>query len=215
MPSKKEILQDIIDQGMIAIIRQNSDQNVLQIARAIASGGIKAIEITMGTPGALLIIESLHEFSGIIPGVGSVVDAQTAENAINAGAEFIVTPITKREVIETAHQHHKPIFSGAFTPGEIHQAYEWGADVVKVFPADIGIKYFKAIRAPMPYIPLMPTGGVNLGNAADWILSGASCLGVGSTLTNKKAIAAGDWDLIEQTARQFLKVIQEARESVV
>lgn len=215
MPSKKEILDSIVDQGMIAIIRQPSDHNVLQIAKAIANGGVKAIEITMGTPNAFNLIKSLKEIPGIIPGVGSVVDSKTAETAIESGAEFVVTPISGREVIETTNRLGKPIFSGAFTPGEIYQAYKWGADVVKVFPADMGIKYFKAVRAPMPYIPLMPTGGVNLGNAAEWILSGATCLGVGSTLTNKKAIAEGDWDLIGQTAHNFLKAIREARETVV
>ena len=215
MSPKKEILDSILNQGMIAIVRQHSDRDVMTIAKAIAAGGIKAIEITMGTPNALDLIHRMCDLPGIIPGVGSVVDAPTANQAIEAGAEFVVTPISRKEVIEVAIEHDKPIFSGAFTPGEIYQAYEWGADVVKVFPADMGIKYFKAVRAPMPYIPLMPTGGVNLVNAAEWIRSGASCLGIGSTLTNKKAITEENWKFIEETAYQFLKVIREARDMVV
>ena len=214
MSSKKEILDHIIQQGMIAIIRQSSDRNVLRIAEAIAAGGVTALEITIGTPNALKLIHSLSEHPDIMPGVGSVVDAPTARAAIESGAEFVVTPVSRQEVIEAAHQFNKPIFSGAFTPGEIYQAFAWGADVVKVFPADMGIKYFKAIRAPMPYIPLMPTGGVNLGNAAEWINAGATCLGIGSTLTNKKAIAEGDWDFIAGAARKFLEIVRETRAAI-
>jgi 2-dehydro-3-deoxyphosphogluconate aldolase/(4S)-4-hydroxy-2-oxoglutarate aldolase len=212
---QKEILDRIIGQGIIAIIRQSSDRNVRHIAEAIAAGGVRAIEITIGTPNALELIARLSEHPDIIPGVGSVVDAPTAIAAIESGAEFVVTPVSRQEVIEAVHQLKKPIFSGAFTPGEIYQAYNWGADVVKVFPADMGIKYFKAIRAPMPYIPLMPTGGINLGNAAEWIINGATCLGIGSTLTNKKAVAEGNWDFIEGTARKFLEVVRETRAAII
>ena len=214
MSSKKEILDKIIAQGLIAIIRHNTDKNVLRVARAIAAGGVRAIEITIGTPNALQLIETLSKQPDIIPGAGSVVDAPTAAAAVDSGAQFVVTPVSRKEVIEAVHQYKKPIFSGAFTPGEIYQAYDWGADVVKVFPAEMGIKYFKAVRAPMPYIPLMPTGGINLGNAAEWISNGATCLGIGSTLTKKKAIAEGDWDFIEGTARKFLEIIRETREAI-
>ena len=177
---------------------------------ALHAGGISAIEVTMGTPGALRHIERYADHASVLIGVGSVVDAETARAAIEAGAKFVVTPVSKASVIETALRYQVPVFSGAFTPGEILQAVEWGADVVKVFPADaLGISYFKAILAPMPHLPLMPTGGVTLDNAADWLAAGACVLGVGGALTNNKAIAEGNYEQITQHARQLLKNITE------
>ena len=206
--TKTEILSTLLDTKIVAIIRLADSKPVFQIASALYEGGVKAIEVTVGTPNAMTEIKKLAQHEGILPGVGSVVDVETAKAAIAAGAEFIVTPTTKKEVIEVAHAHGKPILSGALSPTEILQAYEWGADIIKLFPAAIfGLSYFKAVKAPMPYIPIMPTGGVTVENAAEWIKSGAICLGVGSTLVNKTLIDQQDFDGIQEIARNMRKVV--------
>ena len=202
--TKAQILAELLDTKIVAIIRLATREPVYQTAVALYEGGVNAIEVTIGTPNALQEIEKLAQHSGILPGVGSVVDAATCKAAIQAGAQFIVTPTTKKEVIEMAHSHGKPVMSGALTPTEILQAYEWGADVIKLFPAAIfGLPYFKVVKAPMPYIPIMPTGGVTIENAADWIENGAVCLGVGSALVNKKLINNGDFEAITLQARKM------------
>ena len=189
-------------------MRLATAEAVVPTVEALHAGGISAIEITMGTPGALRHIERYANHASVVIGVGSVIDAETARAAIGAGAKFLVTPVSKASVIGTALRYQVPVFSGAFTPGEILQAVEWGADVVKVFPADaLGISYFKAILAPMPHLPVMPTGGVTLDNAADWLAAGACALGVGSALTDNKAITEGNYEQITQNARQLLKNI--------
>jgi 2-dehydro-3-deoxyphosphogluconate aldolase/(4S)-4-hydroxy-2-oxoglutarate aldolase len=202
--TRAAILSQLQDTKIVAIIRLASSEPVYQTALALQAGGVNAIEITMGTPNAMKEIEKLSKRAGILVGVGSVVDAKTAEQAIEAGAQYIVTPATKKEVIDMAHRYDKPIMSGALSPTEILQAYDWGADVIKLFPAaTFGLPYFKAVKAPMPYIPIMPTGGVTVENAAEWLRNGAVCLGVGSTLTNKKLIAAEDFAGITAVARQM------------
>ena len=202
--TKAQILNTLLETKIVAIIRLADAKLVYPTAVAIYEGGVNAIEVTVGTPNALQEIEKLAQHAGILPGVGSVVDAATCEAAIEAGAEFIVTPTTKKEVIEMAHSHGKPILSGALTPTEILQAYEWGADIIKLFPAaTFGLPYFKAVKAPMPYIPIMPTGGVTIENATEWIENGAVCLGVGSTLVNKQLISNGDFEAITRQANQL------------
>ena len=210
MPTKQQVLGQILAQKVVAIVRLATAEAVVPTMEALHAGGVAAIEITMGTPGALRHIERYADHASIAIGAGSVIDAETARAAIGAGAKFLVTPVSKASVIETALRYQVPVFSGAFTPGEILQAVEWGADVVKVFPADaLGISYFKAILAPMPHLPVMPTGGVTLDNAADWLAAGACALGVGSALTDKKAIAEANYEQIMQNARQLLKNITE------
>ena len=192
--TKAYLLEQLLATKIIAIIRLSSSDSVFELAKAVHKGGIRSIEITMGTPNALDEINKLSQIEGVIPGVGSVIDAKTAHAAIEAGAQFVVTPVSKPEVIRMAHQYDKPILSGAMTPSEILQAYEWGADVVKLFPAaNFGLSYFKALKAPMPHLPIMPTGGVTVENAAEWLENGAVCLGVGSSLINKKLIADKDF----------------------
>ena len=206
--TKKEILDTLLASKIIAIIRLDSSEPVYKVADALYKGGVIAIEVTMGTPNALKEIAKLARHDGILPGVGSVVDAAMAKAAIEAGAEFIVTPTTKLEVIKMAHYYGKPVLSGALTPTEILQAYEWGADVIKLFPAGIfGLPYFKAVKAPMPYIPIMPTGGVTIENATAWLESGAVCLGVGSTLVNKKLIAQEDFPTLTEIAKKMRNVV--------
>lgn len=207
--TKANILEQLMATKIIAIIRLSSSASILKFAQAIQKGGIKAIEITMSTPNALGEINKLSKIEGVIPGVGSVIDAKTAQAAIEAGAQFVVTPVSKPEVIQMAHQYDKPILSGAVTPSEILQAYEWGADVIKLFPAaNFGLSYFKAVKAPMPHLPIMPTGGVTVENAAEWIANGAVCLGVGSSLLNKNLIANKDFDGITAIARAMTDAIK-------
>jgi len=203
------LLEQLLATKIIAIIRLSSSESVFELAQAFRRGGIKAIEVTMGTPNALEEINKLSQIEGVIPGVGSVIDAKIAKAAIDAGAQFVVTPVSKPEVIQMAHQHHKPILSGAMTPSEILQAYEWGADVVKLFPAaNFGLSYFKAVKASMPHLPIMPTGGVTIENASEWIANGAVCLGVGSTLVNKKLIEEKDFEGITAIAKALTEAIK-------
>lgn len=207
--TKATLLDLLLATKIIAIIRLSSSDSVFELAQAIHKGGIKAIEITMGTPNALQEINKLSQIEGVIPGVGSVIDSKTAQAAIEAGAQFVVTPVSKPEVIQIAHQYDKPILSGALTPSEILKAFEWGADVIKLFPAaNFGLSYFKSVKAPMPHLPIMPTGGITVENAAEWLANGAECLGVGSSLINKKLIADKDFAGITAIARAMIDAIK-------
>jgi len=208
--TRADLLHKLLLTKIIAIIRLSESEPIFELAKALHLGGIKAIEITMGTPNALVEINKLSQMEGVIPGVGSVIDAKTAKAAIEAGAEFVVTPVSKLEVIQMAHKYEKPIFSGAMTPSEILQAHEWGADVVKLFPAatTFGLSYFRAVKAPIPNIPIMPTGGITAENAADWIANGAACLGIGSSLINKKLIEQRDFEAITVMAREMTEFIK-------
>ena len=204
-----EILNKILDGGIIAIVRVKDAEKVMPTAKAIFAGGIHAIEVTMNTPKALECISELSETEGIIPGVGTVTDAEMAASAIHAGAEFVVTPVTKKEIIDVCHKLGKPVFSGAFSPGEIFQAYEWGADVIKVFPAEtLGMKYIKAVKAPFPQIKLMPTGGVTSENIDSWYDMGAVCVGVGGSLTNVEIINNAEWGRLTKIAKEFTTNIE-------
>ncbi|MEQ9438652.1 MAG: bifunctional 4-hydroxy-2-oxoglutarate aldolase/2-dehydro-3-deoxy-phosphogluconate aldolase [Cyclobacteriaceae bacterium] len=203
--TKASILNHILAHKVVAIVRMDDASRVAPVVQALQQGGIQAIEVTMGTPGALRHIEQFSGQNNLLMGAGSVLDAETARMAILSGAQFLVTPVTKAAVIEVALRYQVPIFSGAFTPGEILQAHEWGADVVKIFPAEaVGMSYLKAVKAPMPQLQLMPTGGVTLENAAEWIRHGACCLGMGSALTDKTAISQGNYGVIEGNARTLL-----------
>jgi 2-dehydro-3-deoxyphosphogluconate aldolase/(4S)-4-hydroxy-2-oxoglutarate aldolase len=211
MKTKEQILSAIVESKVVAIIRLKQPGNVLDIAKALYAGGVTAVEVTMGTPNALGEIENMAAHDGFMPGAGSVIDAKTAEQAITRGADFLVTPVSKPDIIATAHQYDKPVFSGAFTPKEMLQAYEWGADIVKLFPADaLGMNYFNAVQAPLPQIPIMPTGGVNFENAAQWIRIGAKCLGVGSTLVNLSNDNKINYDQITQRANKLVKIVKDA-----
>jgi 2-dehydro-3-deoxyphosphogluconate aldolase/(4S)-4-hydroxy-2-oxoglutarate aldolase len=160
----------------------------------------------------LKLIEEFASNKDLLIGVGSVIDPESARMAILSGAQFIVTPVSKQSVIEMAHRYDVPIFSGAFSPGEILAAYEWGADVIKVFPADtLGMAYFKALRGPMPQLQLMPTGGVTLDNAGDWLKAGACAVGIGSALTDKKAIVDENYQLLTANAVKLLASLQAGR----
>ena len=212
--TKEEILAELTNLGAVAVIRMSDSGKLLKVSEAIHKGGVSAIEITMTTPNALSVIENLSKSMGkeIIVGVGTVLDPQTAIDAINAGAQFVVSPFYKREIVETVKRLNVPVMPGAFTPTEIQTAYESGADIVKVFPADVvGMAFFKAIKGPMPYLKLMPTGGVTLTNAGDWLKAGACAVGVGTAILDKKAIDENNFKKLTENAEILVKSIAEGR----
>lgn len=212
---RHEIVNELMDSGAIAVIRMADAQKLMKVVEAIRKGGISAIEITMTTPNALKVIEEVSREMGdsALIGVGSVLDAETTRLAINAGAEYVVSPIFKESLIEAAHRYDKPAVPGAFDPTQIQRAHETGADIVKVFPAStVGMKYFKSIKAPMPHLKIMPTGGVTLDNAGDWIRHGACAVAVGSALMDKQAIAEGNFEQLTENAKRLRESIAAGRE---
>jgi len=206
----------IEESGIIAIVRFDRSEQLIQVARAIKAGGVGIIEFTMTTPNALGIIEeSRREFGDeVLLGAGTVLDAETARAAILAGAEFIVAPTLDPEVIEVCRRYSKVVIPGAFSPTEILAAWQWGADFVKVFPASLGgPDYLKAIRGPLPQVKLIPVGGVSLENTGDFIKAGAAAVAVGGNLVKKRAIAEGNFAELTETARQFVAAVREGRAS--
>lgn len=214
MPVKKEILNRILDCGIVAVVRGESAEPVLRAIEAVLQGGVSAIEVTFTVPGALQIIEKLAKElpEDVTLGAGTVLDGQTARNAIDAGAQFIVAPNTNLEVIEIAKWRGKPVMPGALTPTEVVTARDAGADLVKVFPANVmGPGYLRDLHGPLPDVRFIPTGGIDLDNAADYLKAGAAALGVGSSLIDKKLVAARDWDALTERARRFTGIVQQAR----
>ena len=211
--TKREQMQRIEACKIVSIIRANSSDELIKVAAAIKDGGVDVIEVTMTTPDALQVINDVANRYGdkLLVGVGSVLDAETARAAILAGAEFVVSPTTKLAVIEICNRYGKVVMPGAFTPTEILTAWESGADYVKVFPSSgVGPGYIKDIKAPLPQIPLVPTGGVNIENAGEFIASGAAALGVGSALVNNRIIEAGHFNLLTENAKQLVAAVQAA-----
>jgi len=211
--NREKILQEILKRKAIAVLRLKEEEKLQSVIEAIYSGGFSVIEITMTVPNAVQLIEKMSEKldKNIIIGVGSVLNSKTAEDAIKVGAKYVVSPIFKKEIIETAHKFDVPAMPGCFTPSEIQTAFEWGADIVKVFPADIvGMEFFKAILAPMPHLKLMPTGGVNLTNVGEWLKAGACAVGIGSALLDKKAIQENNYLKLTENAKLIMKSISDA-----
>jgi len=212
--TRDEVLQTLCDVGVVPVVRAKSSDVLLDIARALEAGGVPIVEITMTVPGAIDGIRRLagEAGPGLLVGVGSVTEPTQAEDAIDAGARFVVGPVLVPEVIETAAARETVVVPGAFTATEVYRAHALGADIVKVFPADVGgPAYFKALLAPMPLLKLLPTGGVDLDTAGPFIRAGAVALGVGSALVKKEAIAAGDWAAITDLARRFREEVRNAR----
>lgn len=212
--AKDDQVREIESSGVIAIVRFDRSEDLVQVARAVRAGGVRAIEFTMTTPNALDIIEqSAREFGqDVLLGAGTVLDPETARAAILAGAQFIVAPTLNQQVIETCRRYSKAVIPGAFTPTEILTAWECGADFVKVFPADFGgPDYLKAILAPLPQIKLIPVGGVSLENTAAFIKAGASAVAVGGNLVKKTAIAAKRFDELTELARSYVQAVSGAR----
>ena len=217
MPTRLDTIDWITDCGMAAVIRAKSSDHLMQVAEAIKQGGIDVIEVTMTTPNALDVIEEASEKYGdeVLIGVGTVLDSETCRLAILAGAEFVVGPCLDRDMIEMAHRYDKPILPGAFTPTEIKQAWDWGADMVKVFPAEVGgPTYFKSILGPLPQIRLVPTGGVDIDTTPAFLRAGAVALCAGSALVDSKAVAEGRFDVVTDTARRFREAIDRTREEM-
>src|SRR5438132_5879854 len=212
--SKESQLQHVLDCGIVAVVRSPDSQQLVEVCRALADGGVTTCEITMTVPDALDVVRSVRAALGdrVLLGAGTILDPETARAALLAGAEYVVAPNLNLEVIRLCRRYDKLVMPGAFTPTEILTAWEAGADIVKVFPADVlGPAFFKALRAPLPQIRLMPTGGVDLGTAAAFLKAGACCLGVGGQLVEPKAVAEGNFDRIRDLARQYVAVVQQVR----
>ena len=215
--TKLEQMQRIEACGIVAIIRANSANELIDAAAAIHAGGVSVIEVTMTTPDALRVISDVASAYGdtVLVGAGSVLDAETARAVMLAGAEFIVSPVTKADVIEICNRYGKVVIPGAFTPTEILAAWEAGADYVKVFPSSgVGASYIKDVKAPLPHIPLVPTGGINAENAAEFIAAGATALGVGSSLVNNQLIESGQFDSLTERAKKLSAEVQRARSGI-
>ena len=208
--NKKQILDEIIKRKVVAVLRVKEEEKLKKVIQAIAAGGISIAEITMTVPNAIKLIEKMSKEldENIIIGVGSVLSKEVAEEAINAGAKYVVSPILKKEIIEIAQKYDVPVMPGCFTPTEIYSAFEMGADIAKVFPADIvGMSFFKAILAPMPHLKLMPTGGVSLTNAGEWLKAGACAVGIGSALLDDKAIKEENYFKLTENAKVIMNSI--------
>jgi 2-dehydro-3-deoxyphosphogluconate aldolase / (4S)-4-hydroxy-2-oxoglutarate aldolase len=213
--TKTEILQSIRDIGVIPVVRASSADEAIQVVEAIRAGGVSLLEITMTVPGAVQVIETLTKQFGdeAIVGAGTVLDAQTASACIAAGAKFIVSPALNLETIAFCREHDIAVMPGALTPTEIVAAWNAGADFVKVFPCGAlgGASYIKSLKAPLPQIELVPTGGVTLATAASFIQAGAAAIGVGADLVDVKAIRAGEAQKVTEAARAYVEAVRSAR----
>ena len=213
---KYATIEYLKDKCIVAVVRADTGgDDLVRVVEAVAAGGVHCIEVTMTTPGALGCIEAASKkLAGedVLLGVGSVLDAETCRMAILAGAEYVVSPTLSVATIQMARRYGKPVIAGAYTPTEILTAWETGSDLVKVFPASVGgPAYLKAIKGPLPQIPLVPTGGVELDNVGEFLAAGAAALAVGGNLVSKKLVAAGDLDGITANARAFAEAVAAAR----
>src|ERR687883_1199937 len=210
--SKESDLRRVLDCGIVAVVRSPDSQQLVEVARALADGGVSVVEITMSVPNALEVLRQVRHALGdrVLLGAGTVLDPETARAALLAGAEFIVAPTLNVDVIRLCHRYDKLVMPGAFTPTEILTAWEAGADIVKVFPAEVvGPAFFKALRGPLPQVRIMPTGGVDLTTAAAFLRAGACCLGVGGQLVEPRAVAEGNFDRLRDLARQYVAIVRQ------
>jgi len=211
-----QITDHIVREGLIAIVRLGSADRLLDVARALAAGGVRTIEFTLTTPHALdtLEVASSAFEEDIVLGAGTVLDPETARAAILAGARFIVSPTLSRGTIEVCRRYGAAAIPGAYTPTEMLAAWEWGANLVKVFPAgNLGPKYIRDVLAPLGQLRLVPTGGVKLDNVAEFLRAGACAVAVGSNLVDPTAVAAEDFGSITSKAREFHNAVVAAREA--
>lgn len=212
--SRDASLKRILDGGVVAVVRSESSESLVKVVEALADGGVTAAEITFTVPDALDVIRDAKKAIGdaLVLGAGTVLDPETARAALLAGAEYLVSPTFNPDVIRLCRRYDKVVMPGAFTPTEVLAAWEAGADVVKVFPADaVGPSYLKALRGPLPQIRLMPTGGVDLNTAEAFLKAGACCLGVGGSLVEPQAVAAGDFARIQDLAARYIAIVREFR----
>ena len=212
--SRTQQLPRVLDAGIVAVVRAPDPGGLVEVIRALAAAGVTVAEVTLTVPNALDVIRQAKESLGdsVLVGAGTVLDPETCRAALLAGAEFIVSPALNLEVIRVCRRYDKLVMPGAFTPTEILTAWDAGADIVKVFPAEVvGPPFFKAMRGPLPQIRLMPTGGVDLTTAADFLAAGACCLGIGSQLVDPKLVAARAFDQLQDLAAKYVEVVRQAR----
>ena len=210
-----QVVQQIIESGIIAIIRIDEVEKIEKVVDALVLGGVHCLEVPMTVPGALNVIREItsRQNRDFLFGAGSVLDAATARQVIEAGADFIVAPNLDIETIQMAHRYDKTMIAGAFTPTEVITAWAHGSDLVKVFPAALGgPKYIQEIHAPMPQVLLVPTGGASVENIGKFYQAGAACVGVGSALIDKTAIKVEDYTTLTQKAHLLVEAVQAARE---
>jgi 2-dehydro-3-deoxyphosphogluconate aldolase/(4S)-4-hydroxy-2-oxoglutarate aldolase len=214
MRTKADVISLLVNPGIIAVVRASKVEQVVPVAEALLAGGVLAIEVTMTTPGAIAAIRQARGVVGNrgLVGVGTVLEAQTCAAALEAGAEFVVSPICRTELVALAHKADRPVMLGAYTPTEAQQAHEAGADFIKLFPADsLGPAYIKALRAPLPHLRLVPTGGVEVANVGQFLSAGCAALGAGSALVSAKILQESDWAELTRRARAFVNAAQQAR----
>lgn len=214
MRSKQEIIEQLLNPGVIAVVRAKRADQAVPLAEALVAGGVIAVEITMTTPHALAAIKEASSKLGnrALIGVGTVLDEATCQAAIDAGAEFVVSPICRRELVPIAQKAGKPIMLGSYTPTEAQLAHEAGSDFIKIFPADtLGPNYIKALRAPLPHLKIVPTGGVDLKTIGDFFKAGVAAVGAGSSLISKEVLEKDDWATLTKTAAVFAQAARAAR----
>jgi 2-dehydro-3-deoxyphosphogluconate aldolase/(4S)-4-hydroxy-2-oxoglutarate aldolase len=212
--SKSDIIERLTDSGIIAVVRALRREQVLPLSEALVAGGITAIEITMTTPEAIAAIREAREQIAhrALIGVGTILKPFDCQQAILAGAQFIVTPICRTEIVALAHQAEKPAMIGSYTPTEAQAAHDAGADFVKIFPADgLGPAYVKAIRAPLPHLRIVPTGGVDLNTIGEFFKAGCVAVGAGSALLSKEILQTNDWPTLTKRAKEFVAAARAAR----
>jgi 2-dehydro-3-deoxyphosphogluconate aldolase / (4S)-4-hydroxy-2-oxoglutarate aldolase len=214
--TKEESRKRIVDLGIIPVVRASSAHQALLAVEAIRAGGISIVEVTMTVPGAIEVIGQLAKTAGsdVLVGAGTVLDAKTAQQCLDAGAEFLVSPGFDAQTVKFAREKGILVIPGALTPTEIIMAWNAGGDLIKIFPCGTvgGAKYIKALKGPLPQVPMIPTGGVNLDTAADFILAGAEALGVGGELISASALKSGKTNEITDAARRFVAIVREARQ---
>jgi 2-dehydro-3-deoxyphosphogluconate aldolase/(4S)-4-hydroxy-2-oxoglutarate aldolase len=211
---KEEIVAKLREIGLVPVLRAESEEQALGIASAIADGGVTVLEITMTVPGAIRVMSRLtKERPDILIGAGTVLDAETARMCMLEGAQFVVSPALNLQTIEMCHRYSIPVLPGALTPTEVVTAWQAGADVIKVFPASAlgGAKYLKSLKAPLPQVEMIPTGGVSLATAKEFLEAGSFALGVGADLVDTKAMAEGKPEKITESAKKYLEIVREFR----
>lgn len=211
---RQEIREQIVNPGVVAVIRADSGTQLLSVAEALVAGGVTTMEVTMTTPNALDVIREIDQAMGarILLGVGTVLDAETGRAALLAGAKFMVTPVLRLDVIALCNRYSTPIIAGAYTPTEALAAHEAGADYIKIFPADtLGPAYIRAIKAPLPMLEIIPTGGVDEHTAGDFIRAGCVAVAAGGSLVSKSALQDCDFGQITETARRMVAAVRAAR----
>ena len=212
--SRATDLQRVLSTKIVAILRAPSADQLASVARALYAGGVDVIEVTFTTPNAESVLKEVKQELGnrILLGAGTILDPETARVAILAGAEFLVSPTVNLDVIRLAHRYDKLMMTGAYTPTEVVTAWEAGADIIKLFPAEIGgAPYLKALRGPLPQVRFLPTGGVNLETLPNFFAAGACAVGLGSQLVDAAALQRGDFAAIEATARQYVELVRSVK----